>query len=180
MKLFWAQGYDGTSLAELTDAMGINRPSLYAAFGSKEELFRRAVTRYVEGPGSAVSAALALPTARAVVERLLEIYVSAAEDEDRPRGCFLVNGALSCSADGAGVHGTLAAEREAGFIALRKRLERARREGDLGDDGSPTELAHYVWTVLHGITIQAQSGATARELRKVARRAMLAWPAAAR
>src|SRR2546423_14201853 len=96
VRVFWRKGYAGASLAELTRAMGINRPSLYAAFGNKEALFRRAIDRYVEGPGSHVRTALEQPTARRVVERLLFGGIDVIAGARTPRGCLLVQGALAC------------------------------------------------------------------------------------
>src|SRR5258708_5245513 len=93
LQLFWRNGYEGTTVSDLTAALRINRPSLYAAFGSKEELFRRAIERYVAGPGK-VSSALEAPTARDVVFRLMRFYADAVGQSERPVGCFLVHGAL--------------------------------------------------------------------------------------
>src|SRR5436853_4796395 len=96
MHVFWAKGYEGASLSDLTRAMRINRPSLYAAFGNKEELFRKALDRYVEGPAAYVRAALDEPTARAVAERLLAGTIEMLADPRNPRGCLIVQGALAC------------------------------------------------------------------------------------
>src|SRR3954466_14672758 len=93
LKVFWRKGYEGATLPDLTRAMGINRPSLYAAFGSKEALFRKVIDRYVEGPASYVRAALAEPTARAVAERLLAGTIDVVTDRHNPRGCLIVQGA---------------------------------------------------------------------------------------
>jgi AcrR family transcriptional regulator len=176
MHLFWRHGYEGTSLRELTRAMGINRPSLYAAFGNKESLFRKAVDRYVTGPGSVVAAALEAPTGREAVERLFEIYAAAPGEPGRPPGCLMVGGALRCGAGSEPVGVELAEKRRASVTALRRRLERAQREGDLTASVSAAELAHFVWTVLHGMSIEATSGATPAQLRRIAARAMHAWP----
>jgi AcrR family transcriptional regulator len=176
MRLFWRNGYEGTSLAELTKAMGINRPSLYATFGNKEALFRRAMDLYATGPGAAVVAALAAPTAREVVAELFRVYADAPSDAQRPRGCLMVNGALRCSPEAEPVRLELAGRRNASVAALKKRLERAQREGDLAADESPAELARYVWSVLQGMAVQAADGASAAHLRKVAARAMRGWP----
>src|SRR5438270_921931 len=89
LQLFWTKGYEGTTLDDLTAAMGINRPSLYAAFGGKEQLFRRALARYVAGPAARLGAALAAESAREVAFRILRFYADAAGDPDRPRGCLL-------------------------------------------------------------------------------------------
>ncbi len=156
---FWKKGYEGTSIADLTAALGINRPSLYAAFGNKEGLFRKAVERYVNGPGaSGVARALAAPTARAVVEQLLDNYADAVTDQTRPDGCLLVQGALACSAEGEGIRRELATYRRAGEQALTERLQRAQREGDLAANADPAELSRYVWTVCHGLAVDAAAG----------------------
>src|SRR6059058_4783820 len=96
LKVFWRKGYEGASLPDLTKAMGINRPSLYAAFGNKEALFRKAIDRYLEGPACYVREALREPTARVVVERLLRASIDLVTDSRNPRGCFMVQGALAC------------------------------------------------------------------------------------
>jgi AcrR family transcriptional regulator len=176
MTLFWRHGYEGTSLSDLTEAMGINRPSLYAVFGNKEALFRRAVGRYLEGPGARVTAALELPTAREAVEAILHIYADAPAVPGRPLGCLLVNGALGCSAEAEPIRAELSQVRIAGTAALCKRLERAQREGELPESASPGDLARYVCTTLQGMTVMAIDGATRSQLREVAKLAMLAWP----
>jgi AcrR family transcriptional regulator len=178
MTLFWRHGYEGTSLSDLTKAMGISRPSLYATFGNKEALFRRSVGRYLEGPGARVTAALALPTARETVEALLSLYADAPATPGRPRGCLLVNGALGCSAEAEPIRVELSQVRTASIAALRKRLEHAQRQGELPESARPGDLARYVWTVLNGMAIDALDGATRPQLREVARQAMLAWPPA--
>ena len=181
--IFWRHGYEGTSLSDLTAAMSISRPSLYATFGNKEALFHRALGRYLEGPGARVTAALALPTARESVEALLNMYAEAPTTPGRPLGCLLVNGALGCSAEAEPIRVELSQVRIAGTAALRKRLERAKREGELPDTASTGDLARSVWTVwtvwtvLHGMAVDALDGATRPQLREVAKLAMLAWPA---
>src|SRR5262245_44794102 len=96
LAVFWSKGYEGAALPDLTDAMGINRPSLYAAFGNKEELFRRVVDRYIAGPAAYVRQTLKEPTARAAVERLLTQAIDVVTNPKTPRGCLLVSGALVC------------------------------------------------------------------------------------
>ena len=176
LRLFWQKGYEGTSLADLTAALGINRPSLYAAFGDKEALFRKAVDRYAEGPAAYVREALKLPEARAVVERLMRGAVDLLADPRTPQGCLLVQGALSCSKAADPIRRELIARRTQGEVALRKRLERAIREGDLPRDANAADLARYFVTVIHGMAVQAASGAKRQELRRVIQTAMRAWP----
>src|SRR5438094_4700649 len=96
LEVFWARGYEGATLPELTRAMGINRPSLYAAFGNKEQLFRKALDRYAEGPARYVREALEESTARAVAQQLLRGTIDLATDRRHPRGCLMVQGALAC------------------------------------------------------------------------------------
>jgi AcrR family transcriptional regulator len=176
LKVFWHKGYEGASLAELTEAMGINRPSLYAAFGSKEELFRRALDRYAEGPTAYVREALNEPTARAVAERLLTGTVELLTDPRNPRGCLMVQGALACGEAADSVRRELIARRAAGEVALRQRFERARADGDLPADSDPADLACYLVTVMRGMAVQATGGAGREELRRVADLALRAWP----
>ena len=176
MKVFWRKGYEGASLPDLTRAMGINRPSLYAAFGNKEMLFRRALQRYGEGPGGYVGRAMDEPTARRVVERLLYGGIDLLTNPRNPRGCFSVQGALACGDDAAAMRNELIAHREAGIKALRRRFERAKSEGDLPANANPAALARYIATVMHGLSVQATSGASRRELRSVAQLALKAWP----
>lgn len=174
---FWKRGYEGTSLSDLTEAMGINRPSLYAAFGSKEELFRRAVDRYAEtGPGFMRREALSEPTARAVVTRMLKTQAETLTSEEHPPGCLVVQGALICGEAAESIKNELIARRADGEAALRERLERAKAEGDLPADSSPEALARYIATVEQGMAVQAASGAKREDLMNVAEMALKAWP----
>ncbi len=176
LKLFWRKGYEGTSLSDLTEAMGINRPSLYAAFGDKQSLFKQVVDRYVSGPAACQMEALSEPTARGAVERLFQGAIEAATDARNPRGCLLIQGALSCGDESKQVKDDLAARRAASEAALRRRLKRARDEGDLAKDADPADLARYVVAVLQGLAVHAADGATRAELKRVALTAMRAWP----
>lgn len=177
MEVFWRLGYEGATIPELTRAMGINRPSLYAAFGDKEALFRKVLDRYVEGPASHVADALAAPTARAVAERLLFGTADLLSDPDRPSGCLMVQGALACGEGADSVRRELAARREAAVRLIQSRLERARDAGDLPASAECAALARFLTTVTHGMSVQAASGATREELRAVVRVALRAWPA---
>src|ERR1700688_1910055 len=158
MQVFWRKGYLGTSLSDLTGAMGINRPSLYAAFGNKKSLFRKALTHYAEGPSSYLSEALQEPTAHAVAERLLHGVVDLLTDPRTPTTCLWVHGALSCGDDL--LREEFAAQRAAGLAGLRERFKRAAAEEDLPPDSDADSLAHYVQTVNFGLTVQASTGAT--------------------
>ena len=131
LQVFWRKGYEGASMADLTETMGITKPSLYSAFGNKEELFRKALDRYVDGPGGYFQVALAKPTARAVVEHLLYESADAVTDPNHPPGCLAVQGALSCGDAAESIKQELMSRRAKGEQDLRQRFERAIAEGDL-------------------------------------------------
>jgi AcrR family transcriptional regulator len=173
--VFWSKGYEGASLPDLTQAMGINRPSLYAAFGNKETLFRKAVDRYVEGPASYVRQALTAPTARAVVDRLLNGTVELLTHPRNPHGCLMVQGALACGKESEPVRRQLISRRAAGEAMIRKRLKRAQKEGDLPADANAADLARYVVTIIRGMAVEAAGGASRRQLQRVADIALKAW-----
>ncbi len=177
LKVFWRKGYEGASLNELTRAMGINRPSLYAAFGNKKALFRKVLDRYSEGPAAYVRAALAEPTARDVAKRLLNGSLDLLTSPGNPRGCLMVQGALACGAAAESIRRELASRRLAGEAALRERFERARADGHLPADADPADLARYVMTVLRGMAVQAAGGASREELQRVVEIALRSWPA---
>jgi AcrR family transcriptional regulator len=176
LHVFWRKGYEGTSLTDLTEALGINRPSLYAAFGSKEQLFLRAVDRYITGPAAPAAEAMKADAARDVVAKIMRFYADAAGHPENPRGCLMVQGALVCGDEAETVRKALVDRRHFAEAALVSRLERAKREGDLPKDARPADLARYVWTVCYGLAVQAAGGATRDQLRRVADVAMLAWP----
>jgi len=176
LNVFWRKGFEGASLPDLTRAMRINRPSLYAAFGNKEALFRRALDRYAQGPACYVREALEAPTAREVAGRLLRGAAAGLTDPRHPRGCLLVQGALSCGDAAEGVRAELCSRRAAGEAAIRRRMQRARREGDLPAGADPADLAKYLATMIHGLAVQAAGGAKTEQLRRVAETALRAWP----
>jgi AcrR family transcriptional regulator len=176
MAIFWRRGYEGTTLDELTAAMGISRPSLYAAFGDKEQLFRKALDRYVNGPAGYIGAALAQPKVRDAAAALLAGSICLLTNAGNPGGCFVVQGALTCSASAESVRQELVAVREAGMALVRERLETARSDGELPESVDCDDLARYLATVVHGLSVQAAGGATREQLQRVADLAMRAWP----
>jgi len=176
LQVFWRKGYEGASLSDLTKAMGINRPSLYAAFGDKQALFRKAVDRYAKGPAAYICQALQEPTARAVAERLLHGSVDLLTNPANPRGCLMVQSALACGDAADCIREELASRRAAGQAAIHQRFKRAVSEGDLAAKADPADLARFIATVIHGMAVQAASGATRAELRRVAETALRAWP----
>lgn len=177
LAVFWEHGFEGASLSDLTDAMRINRPSLYAAFGNKDELFRRVLDRYVEGPGGYASRALELPRARDVLEALIYGAVDLTAGPDSPRGCLNVRCAQACGPDGEVARREAQARRKLAQAQLTRRLRRAATEGDLSADVDPADLARYVHTICDGIAVQAAGGTSRAALRRIAARAMGGLPA---
>jgi len=176
LDVFWRKGYEGASLSDLTKAMRINRPSLYAAFGDKERLFRKVLDRYAEGPASHSRAALQEPTSRAVVERLLYGTIEMLTSGPIPRGCLWVQGALACGNSADSVRQELISRRSDGEAALRQRFKRAIIEGDLPPDANPASLARYVAIIIQGMSVQAASGASRGQLRGIIDIALESWP----
>ena len=177
LEVFWEKGYQGASLPELTEAMGINRPSLYAAFGNKESLFRKALERYAEGPAAYVEQSLNEPDCRQAIEGLFKGAIEVMTARGYPGGCLIVQGALACGEGAEPVRDALNAQRKKYQARVRQRLRKAKAEGDLPKSADPAELARYVTAVVQGMAVQAAGGATARELHGVARLALRAWPA---
>ena len=174
--LFWRHGYEGTSLAALTDAMGLNTPSLYAAFGNKEMLFRKVLERYLQGPASYLPNALKEPTARAAAEKLFSSAINMAMHPRHPDGCLLVQGALVAGPAAESIRKELSLRRAAAESAVRRRFETAVAHADLPASVAPAQLARYVITVIWGLSVQAAGGATRAQLEEVAEMAMRAWP----
>jgi AcrR family transcriptional regulator len=175
LKVFWRKGYEGASMADLTDAMGITKPSLYSAFGNKEDLFRKALDRYVDGPGGYFQAGLKKATAREVVEHILYESADAVTDPKNP-GCLAVQGALCCGDAAETIKQELMARRAKGEEDLRIRFARAIEEGDLPASADAGDLARYVSAILQGMAVQAAGGALREQLRKLAAMAMRSWP----
>ena len=171
MQLFWRQGYEGTSLNDLTRELGVTRPSLYAAFESKESLFLRALDLY-EARAGYREAALTAPTASAYARALLEGAADLHGDKKNPPGCLGVQGALACAPESDAIRTELIRRRKTGEGIIRDRLKRAKAEGDLPPGADPADLARYLSIVIYGITVQAAGGATRKELRSVAELAL--------
>lgn len=168
MEVFWRRGYEGATIAELTGAMGINPPSLYAAFGSKEGLLKAALDRYTAQRNECMAEILSAPTARDVAERGLLKLADLQTDPANPPGCLLVAGGLACGVGSESIPFELAAHRAQMEDQLRERFIRAREEGDLSADSDPAALARYLSAVIAGIGVLASAGATREQLRAVA------------
>jgi AcrR family transcriptional regulator len=164
LKVFWSRGYEGASMTELTEALGINKPSIYAAFGNKEELFRKALARYVTGPAAFVGEAMKEPTALQAVEKFLMQAVDFFCDKSTPNGCMIVQGALTCGQGSSKIQQELVVYRNSIETTLIKRFELAKTQGDLPSNVNTKHLAKYIATIHQGMSVQATSGATREEL----------------
>ena len=168
MEVFWRHGYEGATIAQLTEAMGINPPSLYACFGNKEGLLKAALDRYTKLRGVWMDEVVAAPTARAVAERMLMGIADKQTDPANPPGCLLVQGGIACGTGSENVPFELAARRGQNEDQLRDRFIRAKAEGDLKPTADPAALARYVSAVSVGMGVMASSGADREALRQVA------------
>jgi AcrR family transcriptional regulator len=176
MEVFWERGYEGTSISDLSAAIGVHPPSLYAAFGSKEELFREAVALYDTLDGSATQDALeGAPTARAAVEAMLRVHAELYTDPARPAGCLIVLGATTWTPHNEAVREYLAGLRAKTEDALRERFSRGIAEGDLPPGTDIDALAAYFNTVLEGLSIQARDGVTREAMNVIVDCALAAW-----
>jgi AcrR family transcriptional regulator len=180
MEVFWEHGYEGSSMSDLTAAMGINSPSLYAAFGCKEALFREAISLYGRTDGGYTARALREePTARACIEAMLRDNAIAYTSEDKPHGCMVVLAGSTYTTRSASVRDFLIEIRRETTEDIRGRLDRGVTEGDLPPDTDTAGLASFFTTVLYGLSIQAGDGASLAELSRSIDCAMSAWPVAA-
>ncbi|MFD9701018.1 TetR/AcrR family transcriptional regulator [Lentzea sp. NPDC059081] len=176
MLVFWRQGYEGASLADLTSAMGITKTSMYAAFGNKEELFRKALARYDEGPASYGIRAVEQPTAFDVARAFLDGAVRTTTQPGGPTGCLGVQGSLVAGESGEPAREILSEWRNNGRKLLETRFRRAVEEGDLPAGTDAGKLALYVITIGFGIAVQASSGVSRADLQGIADTALRTWP----
>ncbi|MBF6225431.1 TetR/AcrR family transcriptional regulator [Nocardia abscessus] len=180
MEVFWEHGYEGASMSDLTAAMGINSPSLYAAFGGKEELFRAAVGLYGRTDGGYTDRALREePTARAGIEAMLRDNAVAYTEENKPHGCMVVLAGSTYTTRNTSIRDFLIEKRRETTEDIRRRLDRGVAEGDLPEGTDTAALAGFYTTVLYGLSIQARDGASLTELTASIDCAMAAWPATA-
>jgi len=176
LQVFWAHGYEGASMAELTEALGINKPSIYAAFGNKEELFHKALGKYLSGPLSYISEAMNQPTARETVETFLTKSAELLTNPNNPRGCMIVQGALTCGQGSSTIQQELIAYRSDLETSFTKRFELAKAQGDLPLEVNTKQLAKYIATIHQGMSVQATSGTSKEELLTVIQQALANWP----
>lgn len=176
MLAFWRHGYETTSVADLTATMGITPPSLYAAFGSKEQLFLEAVRLYAGEPQDAERAMVASPSARAAARDLLRDAAVTFTGEDTPPGCLLASATASGSAASADVQAVVAEVRRTTEDALRRRIERDVALGLLPAGTSAAALAALTLAVVQGMSVLARDGAPRPKLLALADQVLQAWP----
>ena len=179
MNVFWRQGYEGASLSDLTKAMGINPPSLYACFGSKEGLFKAVLERYDQRREAFMAQVVASPTVAEVAHAYLMGVAGFVSDTGgrNPPGCLMVQGGLSGSAKD--IPDMLARHRAEKEAMLRTRFEQAKKSGELAKSSDPAALARYLMVMANGLCVQAAAGASEKELKEVAAIALANWPAMA-
>lgn len=174
--VFWRKGYEGASYVDLTEAAGVERPALYAAFGNKEALFRQALVRYQERFLDFIPYALGLPTAREVAAHILYNAVALNTRDSAHAGCLGINGVMAGSDEAEPVRQALIDFRADGETLLRARFERALSEGDLPPSAQPGVLAAFVMAVMHGMAVQAKAGFSREMLEAVVGQALSTWP----
>ncbi|MDP9857729.1 MULTISPECIES: TetR/AcrR family transcriptional regulator [Agrobacterium] len=176
-RLFWERGYEGTSIADLTHAMGITPPSLYATFGSKEELFRLALDHSIAQESQRRSEMLQakIPAYEALATYLYDIAEGDTQP-DKPRGCIVSTAVLQHSEENASVARTAAAWREAAIQILKTRFDRAVSEGELPEQTDTDTLARFYGAIIQGMSAQACDGACTARLKALVDVALTAWP----
>ncbi|KHL24596.1 TetR family transcriptional regulator [Croceibacterium mercuriale] len=174
LRVFWSKGYDAASLTDLTEAMGITRPSLYAAFGNKEALFKQALDLYESEKLAYVQRALEAPTARGVAERLL--YGNIANITTDCPGCLGVIASMTCNGDQSSIRDDVHHRAEASRQAIMARVQRAIDEGDFDVPVEAEGITRYLSAVFQGIAVQAGQGVPREELEKIAAATLAMWP----
>lgn len=176
LRVFWSKGYEGASMTDLTEAMGITKPSLYAAFGNKEALFHKALDLYEAEKLAYLRDALDQPTARGVAENLLRGALEVMTSQSEPRGCLGVIHSVACGSEAESIKAEVVARRSSSQAALVARFQRAVNEGDLRSDVDPLGLANLLFGLLQGMGVQAGSGVPRDQLEALIGSALAIWP----
>jgi AcrR family transcriptional regulator len=176
LRVFGEKGYDATSLTDLTEAMGINKPSLYSTFGNKEQLFRKAMERFSQAGESHLASCLAEPTAKGGVTRLLQEGVAMFTDPNASGACFVTQGPPTDPETTDETRKFVAQKRAVPEKLLRLRFDKAVKDGELPKGTSTKNLARFYSVMIQGIALQAQHGGTKEELLSVVDVAMSKWP----
>lgn len=174
LRVFWTKGYEGASLTDLTDAMGITRPSLYAAFGNKEALFKRALDLYGSEKLAYVGSALEAPTARGVAERMLAGTVENVTSECP--GCLGVMATVTCNSPESPIAQDIRERTRSVRDSMVRRMQRAIDEGDFSVPVEADAMTRYLLALLQGLSVQAGAGASREDLEQVAAAALAIWP----
>jgi len=172
MLLFWERGYEGTSMADLTQAMGLNPSSIYAAFGDKHALFSLAVERYMKTRAQYATKALEAPTLKRVIRALFDNTIAFLTTPGHPPTCMTLAGAVGCSLDASPARDLMTAIRKQNQVALKERLLKARKSGELSKEINVDDYARYLSTIVAGLSIQAANGSTKTELNRTAQMAL--------
>jgi len=176
LRVFWSKGYEGASMTDLTDAMGITRPSLYAAFGNKESLFRKALDLYEREKLCYMGQALEAPTARGVAQRLLQGSMENQTSRDDPRGCLGVISSVACGAEADCIRQEVLERGRIAHEALIERMERAVAEGDFQTPVDAEGITKYLTAILQGMAVQAGAGASREDLQRLVDTTLAVWP----
>ena len=176
LRVFWSRGYEGASMAELTEAMGITKPSLYAAFGNKEQLFHKALDLYEAEKLAYTREALREPTARKVAEYILRGAIDMQTSSCDPKGCLGVISTLACTSQAESITADVISRRRSSQAALVDRFGEARAQGDIAPHVDPVALTNYLYAILQGMAVQSGSGATREELERVVDMSLALWP----
>jgi AcrR family transcriptional regulator len=172
MLLFWERGYEGTSMADLTQAMGLNPSSIYAAFGDKRALFSLAVMRYMESRAQYATKALEEPTLDKVIRALFDNTVVFLTTPGHPPTCMTLAGAVGCSVDATPARDIMTEIRKQNEVAMRQRFLQARKSGELPKDVNVDDYTRYLSSILAGLSVQAANGSTKAELKRTAKMAL--------
>lgn len=176
LRVFWTKGYDAASLTDLTEAMGITRPSLYAAFGNKESLFKKALDLYEREKLAYIGEALKAPSSREVARRLLHGALAMQTSDCEPKGCMRVLSSVSCGPEAASIRADLMERRQSSQRALCDRMQQAKDEGDLPKNTNVEGLCAYLGAILGGMAVQAGSGAPKAQLEAMVETTLQMWP----
>jgi AcrR family transcriptional regulator len=176
LRVFWSKGYEGASMTELTEAMGITKPSLYAAFGNKEALFRKALDLYEREKLDYMGKALEAPTAREVAERLLYGALEMQMSSCDPKGCMGVINSVACGAEAESIRAEVLERGAVAKRALTERFELAKEEGDLPAHIDPAGMTSYLIAVVQGLALQAGAGVACTDLKALIDTCISTWP----
>jgi AcrR family transcriptional regulator len=176
LRVFWSKGYEGASLSDLTEAMGITRPSLYAAFGNKEALFRQALDLYEREKLAYIGQALDAPTAKGVAQRLLQGAIETCATDSEPRGCLRVIASTACGSEAECIREEVVERGQKVRALLVARMARAVQEGDFNSPIDPEAITNYLTAVLQGMAVQAGAGVSRNDVQRVVDTTLAMWP----